>query len=738
MTSPLSSPRSAQLAVVDPGARRAGDLAVSAVVRAGADVRAAAERAVSLQAAAQAIVDVLDGSATRFYLGTRFHAGKTAQSTVDDGAVLGGLLADPPPEGLTVARDRMCAGLVGPGLYAFGGELTAGERFAVIVEVGQCVVDIGANGLLAVAAAARAGLLRHAVGAGADEQLAAVRDALTLLERVVSDGASALERMVARQHADGRLIDTLRDVGQRLTAQLDLDKLVQDATDAATTATGAQFGAFFYNVVNEYGESYMLYTLSGAPRSAFARFPMPRNTALFAPTFTGEGTVRSGDITADPRYGRNGPHRGMPAGHLPVVSYLAVPVVSPTSHEVLGAFFFGHPGRDRFTDGHARLAEGIAGYAAIGLDNARLYARERTLATELQRSMLPTIAQVPGYTVVGRYLPAATGSEIGGDWLDVIELPGGRTAFVIGDVMGRGLPAASTMGQVRTAVRAYAMLDLSPRDVLRHASSLAMAMPGQQFVTCVYAVHDPVEAVVTYANAGHPAPAVISPDGTVTFHHERLGMPLRVGESFEERVVAFPAGSALLLYTDGLLERKGRPLPEGIEQLDAALRSLLVPADDASTACDRLIQDMTLGDYHDDVALLYARDIGSQRQIAVLPLDAEPVAASRARRFVAETLVRWGLLDTSDLAAMVVTELVSNAVRHSKAPIALRLHHTSGRLILEVLDSDDRLPRPIQPAIHDENHRGLFIVESLAQRWGSRASPHGKIVWAELNTAGQS
>jgi anti-sigma regulatory factor (Ser/Thr protein kinase) len=339
------------------------------------------------------------------------------------------------------------------------------------------------------------------------------------------------------------------------------------------------------------------------------------------------------------------------------------------------------------------------------------------------------VASPAGFTVVGRYLPAATGSEVGGDWLDVIELSGGRTAFVIGDVMGRGLPAASTMGQIRTAVRAYAQLDLQPAEVLRHASALAAEMPGRQFITCVYAVHDPVDETLTYANAGHPAPLVIEPSGALSFLPARLGMPLRVGEVYEERVVAFPAGSAVVLYTDGLVERRGRTLPSGMDALRTALSTL---SGDPAAFCDAMILDLTAGTHDDDVALLYARDDGVPRDVAVMRLSSEPMVASRGRQFVATTLASWGLTDRRDAVAMIVTELISNAVRHSRSPLALRLHHVQGRLIVEVADGDDRQPRRIKAAVNDENHRGLFIVDVLARRWGARSTPHGKIVWAEL------
>jgi signal transduction histidine kinase/TusA-related sulfurtransferase len=181
-----------------------------------------------------------------------------------------------------------------------------------------------------------------------------------------------LETRVAELREEARTLEVLNRTGASLAAELSLEKLVQTVTDAAVELIGAQFGAFFYNLKNEQGESYTLYTLSGAPREAFARFPMPRNTAVFGPTFRGEGPVRSDDILADPRYGQNPPNRGMPAGHLPVRSYLAIPVVS-RSGEVIGGLFFGHQEPGMFTARDERIVVGIAAQAAIAMDNARLF-----------------------------------------------------------------------------------------------------------------------------------------------------------------------------------------------------------------------------------------------------------------------------------------------------------------------------------------------------------------------------
>lgn len=218
--------------------------------------------------------------------------------------------------------------------------------------------------------------------------------------------ASAVEPRVEEEaknlREEARILEVLNRVGASVAAELDLERAVQVITDAATELSAAAFGAFFYNVEDDQGEKYRLYTLSGAPREAFAKFPMPRNTGVFAPTFRGEAVVRSDDITRDPRFGQNPPHFGMPSGHLPVCSYLAVPVVS-RSGEVLGGLFFGHPERGVFTARAERLVTGIASQAAIAIDNARLYRalreREEALAqlnVELEQRVEARTAELAG------------------------------------------------------------------------------------------------------------------------------------------------------------------------------------------------------------------------------------------------------------------------------------------------------------------------------------------------------
>ena len=433
-------------------------------------------------------------------------------------------------------------------------------------------------------------LLRHAVAA-------------------LGAATGALAGDLGRLRTEAAALDALNATGRGLTAQLDLDRVVQDATDAAVRATGASFGAFFYNLIDEYGESYTLYTISGVPRELFDAFPMPRNTAVFSPTFDGTGTVRSDDIRADPRFGRNPPYNGMPEGHLPVVSYLAVSVVGPTTGDVIGGFFFGHEEEGRFTARHAGLAEGIARYAAIALDNARLFDRERNLAAELSQGMIPVVPHIDGLRIAARYLPATTGVKVGGDWYDVIRLPSGRTAFVIGDVVGHGVPAATLMAQMRTAIRSYALLDMAPGEVLRHVSQLMSALSESGFATCIYAVHDG-DGTLTFSSAGHPPAVLVDRDGRHELIGEAMARPLGLGDRYPEATVAFPPGSELLLYTDGLVESRTRDLTRNIGLLAERVGALHgVPEID--DALDRIVAELTRGETDDDVALVHVRHVGA-------------------------------------------------------------------------------------------------------------------------------
>jgi hypothetical protein len=401
-----------------------------------------------------------------------------------------------------------------------------------------------------------------------------------------------------------KLAETLYNVGSVLTAQLDLKEVVQAVTNIATELTGAQFGAFFYNVVDREGESYMLYTIAGVAPEAFSGFPMPRNTDIFGPTFRGEGTVRYDDVTKDPKYGRSEPYFGMPEGHLPVRSYLASPVVSKRG-EVLGGLFFGHEAVGVFTEGHAKLAEGIAGQAAIAIDNARLYAAQRSAAETLQRSILPArLPKLPGLETAARYRPAEVGIEVGGDWYDILELDSGAVALVVGDVVGRGLAAAGIMGQLCHAVRAYALEDPSPGTVLSRLNRFIEKTGEEPFATVVFAVFDPKAGTLRVANAGHPPALMMNSDGTAEFLEHNSGPPIGAvtDNEYAEEVVTLTPGCRLLLYTDGLVEDRLTALSAGLEKLRQA--SIKGP-EDIEEFCDYVLDRMSVGrDLQDDIAVL--------------------------------------------------------------------------------------------------------------------------------------
>jgi serine phosphatase RsbU (regulator of sigma subunit) len=505
-------------------------------------------------------------------------------------------------------------------VLGFGGLLPSGHVFVVVLFSRVRVPPETARLFRTIALSVKLGLLPHVTRPLFDDQavapqrppvselaqIRALEEMLDVHERTALEQAAALEERDERLRREAEIVETLRQVGEALSAVLDVDTVVQLTTTAAVDVTGAQFGAFFYNVENDAGESYMLYTLAGAPREAFANFPMPRNTPVFGPTFRGDGIVRSDDITVDPRYGRVAPHHGMPPGHLPVRSYLAVPVVSPTSHEVLGGLFFGHEQVGVFDERAERLAAGIAAQTAIALDNATLYRRERQTAVQLQQALLPgDPPRTPHLTVAHRYRPGTAGLHVGGDWYDVIALDDARVALVIGDVMGRGVRAAATMGQLRTSIRAFAAVDLEPAAIAAQLNQIIVDLPDEQIATFLYAVYDARTRTLTYTSAGHLPPVLTTTDGEARTLPADLGPPLGIPSArFAEHVVPVASGDAIALFTDGLVESRARSVDDGV----AAVQELLDRLDATpEQVCDKLLDALADAADEDDIALLYAR-----------------------------------------------------------------------------------------------------------------------------------
>ncbi len=408
---------------------------------------------------------------------------------------------------------------------------------------------------------------------------------------------------------------------------------------------------------------------------------------------------------------------------------------------VIGAaLFLRRPERMAFEADDLLVAAQLATHSALGIDKAVLYGREAYIADELQRTMLPeTLPRPTGVRLASRYLPAAETARVGGDWYDAIPLPGSRVALVVGDVMGHSMTSAAIMGQLRTTAQTLAGLDLPPQEVLHHLDEQAQRLGTDRMATCLYAVYDPVSHRITIANAGHPPPVLLHLGGRAEVLRVPPGAPIGVGGvDFEAVELDAPAGATLLLYTDGLVESRLRDVWTGIEQLReklAAVAQLTGPdhPPPLEALCDEVLDMLGPGDRDDDIALLAARFDGiAPSDVAYWFLDPEDSAPGQARRLARRALARWGMEDMSDSVELLVSEVVTNAVRYASRPVTLRLLRTDV-LRCEVGDDVPQLPRLRQARATDEGGRGLYLVNKLARRWGATRLSTGKVVWFELN-----
>ncbi|QIJ66154.1 SpoIIE family protein phosphatase [Streptomyces sp. JB150] len=402
---------------------------------------------------------------------------------------------------------------------------------------------------------------------------------------------------------------------------------------------------------------------------------------------------------------------------------------------------------DTFTADDVLLAEEITARAAVCVDNARRYSRERETALALQRSLLPrSLPSTAALEASSRYLPAAR-AGVGGDWFDVIPLSGMRVAMVVGDVVGHGIQASATMGRLRTAVRTLADIDLAPDELLTHLDDLVVRLsqesggeggsPGELGATCLYAVYDPVSRRCSIARAGHPAPIVVPPGGVPRELEVPAGPALGLGGlPFEAAELYLHEGTLLSFFTNGLVESPERDVGIGHRLLREALAASAGPAgpDSLDETCDRILRALLpAGGSSDDVALLLARTHGlPASQVATWDIPADPALVAPIRKQVVEQLSTWGLTDASFTTELVVSELVTNAIRYGSHPIRLRLIHDADTLICEVSDTSHTAPHLRRAKTWDEGGRGLLLVAQLTQRWGSRHTPEGKTIWAEM------
>ncbi|MEW2402624.1 SpoIIE family protein phosphatase [Streptomyces sp. NPDC046862] len=380
------------------------------------------------------------------------------------------------------------------------------------------------------------------------------------------------------------------------------------------------------------------------------------------------------------------------------------------------------------------LLTATAGLVGQALKRAHAYDAEQELATLLQRSLLPRrLPELPGGTAVARYLPAQRGLQVGGDWYDVIALSESRVALVIGDVQGHSAGAATIMGQMRTAVRAYAVEGHPPDVVVSHANRLLVGMETDLFATCCYVELDMEEGNALFVRAGHLSPLLRHPDGSTEEIAVEGGLPLGIAADaeFPLTAVALSPGAVLALVTDGLVESADLQLDDGMRRTREALASA-DPSDPGRMADVLLGED---GRREDDVALLLLRYDGMK----VRPVRAGwvvwrlPDAVMHARRFAARTLRSWSVGDEADAMLLVVSELVTNALVHTQGAVRLDLTHAGDRVRVAVTDSSPRAPaKPVIVDWESTGGRGLFLVEAMSASWGSVPVGGGKQVWSEV------
>lgn len=446
------------------------------------------------------------------------------------------------------------------------------------------------------------------------------------------------------------------------------------------------------------------------------------------------------------------------AGHtLPADAYRVCPAIAVplcAGGGVLGTvMFLRHRNAHPFDSDDLTLAEEIGTRAAVCLDNARRYSREHETALILQLSLLPGhMPELAAAEVASRYAPASHGAGVGGDWFDVIPLSGSRVALVVGDVVGHGLHASATMTRLRAAVRTLADIDLQPDELLTHLDDVVLRLntegrPAHEAedaldtgdsaagvgATCLYAIYDPVAGRCALASAGHLPPAIVTPD-----HHAQTidvppGPPLGLGNlPFEAVDVQVPEGSLLVLYTNGLIQKRHRDIDSGLQEI---LQALSTPEASLDGQCQAVLSTLLKDQPTDDVALLIARTrVLDTDHVATWDLPSDPAAVADMRERVSHQLAAWKLDDAIFTTELIASELVTNAIRYARPPIQFRLILEERSLICEISDGSTTTPHLRRARAFDEGGRGLFIVAQLAQHWGTRQGRHGKTIWAELVT----
>ncbi|KOG42527.1 histidine kinase [Streptomyces resistomycificus] len=615
---------------------------------------------------------------------------------------------------------------------------------------GRHVLDLGL-------APDTAGLL--ATGRVATDEVHLVKDRLLVINQRPTDsqggppGAVAtlrdsteLRALSGRAEAARERLNMLYDAGVAIGTSLDVTRTAEELAELAVPrfadfVTVDLFDAVLSGGQPETTASLRRTALTGIRKDA-PLYPVGQRIRLVDSAPQARG-LAAGQAVVEPRLGEAA---GWQAQDLErsaqVVAYgihslIAVPLRA--GNLLLGVVNFWRSEKpEPFDSDEVALAEELVARAAVSIDNARRYTREHNMAVTLQRSLLPrTLPEQDALEIAYRYLPAQEG--VGGDWFDVLPLSGARVALVVGDVVGHGLHAAATMGRLRTAVHNFSALDLPPDELLALLDELVGRIDQDETAegetapvtgaTCLYAIYDPVSRLCTIARAGHPPPALIHPDGTVEFPEVPAGPPLGLGGlPFETADLELAEGSRLVLYTDGLVEDRSRDIDVGLE----LLRSTLEQAGPSPEDTCRIVLDSRLPTRaSDDIALIVAgtRALDGHR-VAEWQVPCDPAAVGEVRASVTRQLARWDLEELTFTTELILSELVTNAIRYGGDPIHVRVLHDR-TLICEVFDSSSTSPHLRYAAMTDEGGRGLFLVAQLSERWGTRYTPEGKVIWAE-------
>ncbi|MEU0072732.1 SpoIIE family protein phosphatase [Streptomyces sp. NPDC006332] len=604
-----------------------------------------------------------------------------------------------------------------------------------------------------------AGLL--ASGEVATDEVQRVKDRLLAINQRTTDSqggppgtvatlrdSTELRALSGRAEAARERLNMLYDAGVAIGTSLDVTRTAEELADLAVPRFADYATVDLFDTVLSGGQPDAARRLSRTAMSGIRKdvplYPVGEEIRLVdsSPQARCLGT---GQAVVEPRLGEapgwraQDLERSAQVMQFGIHSLITVPLRAGSL--VLGVASFWRSEKPQpFDTEEVALAEELVARAAVSIDNARRYTREHSMAVTLQRSLLPrTLPEQNALEIAYRYLPAQAG--VGGDWFDVLPLSGARVALVVGDVVGHGLHAAATMGRLRTAVHNFSALDLAPEELLSLLDELVSRIDADETeegdtapvtgATCLYAVYDPVSRLCTVARAGHPPPALIHPDGRVEFPDVPAGPPLGLGGlPFETVDLELPEGSRLVLYTDGLVEDREHDIDEGLELLRGALeRADRSPEDTCRTVLDSRLPAKP----SDDIALLVARTRAlAADRIAEWQVPTDPAAVSEVRASVSHRLTQWGLDELTFTTELILSELVTNAIRYGADPIKVRVLYDR-TLICEVFDSSNTSPHLRYAAMTDEGGRGLFLVAQLTERWGTRYTPAGKVIWSEQN-----